>query len=393
MVTAPARPGLSFAKRVEALTHMVRNWLFVCAGLVFAGCAGFISDLGPDGGFARSDAGPTLPVDAGVVNTPDAAVTQVIDAGGLDSGTFDAGFDAGNQVIDAGDPPGIFVAMGNGARHLRSLDDGVTWVDDATTDGIGVRTVVWGNGRFVGFAEQIISSPDGKTWSMVPKADGQWLACMVYAGGRWLASGGYGYLATAPPDLSAWAQHPPVNDYTTAHHSRQALAHGLVNGAERYVVINDDGLLFSSSDGSTWLASTGAPAVPSPPQWGTGLAYGNGRFVGILANFTTAIVSNDGGKTWSTTELASGVAGLAFGQGHFTALGNGHVFTSSDGATWVDHVESTAQANDLTYGHNTYITIQNDGDLYRSTDGLKWTLALARGADPNHVSTTAFGAP
>ncbi len=160
---------MSFAEATGPLINMVRNWPIVFSGLILTGCTtGRIGALESDGGAGGGDA----------------AVTQGLDAGQLDAGAFDVGFDAGvAQVVDAGERPGIFVAMGNGARHLRSLDDGVTWVDDATTDGIGVRTVVWGNGQFVAFAEQIIASPDGNTWAMVPKGSGAW-STRVVAGSR-----------------------------------------------------------------------------------------------------------------------------------------------------------------------------------------------------------------
>ena len=80
---------------------------------------------------------------------------------------------AGDAPSDAPptDPPGIFVAVGSGGRHVRSADYGVTWMDDAalppdagTGDFIGLRTVVYGNGGFVGLGWRGMTSPDGNVW-------------------------------------------------------------------------------------------------------------------------------------------------------------------------------------------------------------------------------------
>lgn len=284
-------------------------------------------------------------------------------------------------------------------RHIRSTDDGATWIDDATIfdqsmtgDLYGIRTVSWGNAQFVAYAAKMFTSPDGKTWTEVTKADGQWLASMVYAQGQYVSSGGYGWLATTTTDLGTWAQHPPAANYTAAHHSRQALATGKVGGADAYVVVDDNGNIFHATDGKTWSAATTAPVVPAGNTWGTLFAYGNGVFVGLLPSGTVNIRSTDGGATWSSsTALPTAAQGLVYAQGKFTALGAGHVFTSTDGASWTDHAETTAIAADLTYGHGTYLALTGNGNIYKSTDGLTFTKTFDNGTSPDPVASIAFG--
>ncbi|GAC1394002.1 MAG: hypothetical protein NVSMB47_02320 [Polyangiales bacterium] len=195
-------------------------------------------------GSGQTDA-PSIVADSG----PDAAP---LDTGsevaiGLDASRADTGAsppDTGSEAetsapLDPSDRPGTFAAVGNHVRHIRSLDDGLTWIDDATDlppstsgDADGIRTVVWGHDTFIAFAAKVFTSPDGRAWTQVPKGDGQWLASMLYAEGQYVSSGGYGWLATTTTDLGAWVQHPPRADYTAAHHSRAALAHGKVAGAD-----------------------------------------------------------------------------------------------------------------------------------------------------------------
>jgi hypothetical protein len=308
--------------------------------------------------------------------------------------------DAGSAPVDPRDGPGIFAGVGNHVRHIRSLDDGATWVDDATIypesdtgDLYGIRTVAWVNGQFAAFAAKMLTSPDGKTWTEITKADGQWLASMIYAQGEYVSSGGYGWLATTTTDLGTWTQHPPSMNYTAAHHSRQALAVGMVGGSFAYVSVDDLGNIFHATDGKTWMTTTGAPVVAAGSTWGTVFAYGNGVFVGLLPNGMDSIRSTDGGATWtSNTALATAAQGLVYAQGKFTAVGAGHVFTSTDGQTWTDHPEATAIASDLTYGHGVYLALNgNNGAIYKSTDGLTFTKVFDNATNPDPIATIAFG--
>ena len=314
-----------------------------------------------------------------------------------DASTPSDGLDAAVAPLDPLDAPGIFVAAGSRMRHVRSLDDGVTWVDDATIfsptdqgDLYGVRNVIWGNGVFVAFAAKVFTSPEGKTWTEVPKADGQWLASMLYAQSEYVSSGGYGWLATTTTDLGTWTHHPPHAGYTAAHHSRKALAYGKVNGQDAYVVVDDLGGIFRATDGKTWQPVTGAPVVPAGNTWGTQFVYGGGVFVGLLPSGTAMIRSTDGGTTWSSNAaLPSAVSSVVFAQGHFTAIGAGHVFTSTDGASWIDHSAATAKAGDVTYGHGVYLALSG-GNILRSPDGLAWTQSFSKGTNPDVLAAITF---
>ena len=331
----------------------------------------------------------------------DAGVTVDL-AIAADSATLNPDLDTPPDLakpLDPRDGPGVFSAVGNHVRHIRSLDDGLTWVDDKTEydqsmmgDLYGIRNVVFGNGQFVAFAAKVLTSPDAKTWTEVTKPSGQWLAAMLYAQGEWVSSGGYGWLATTVSDLGNWTQHSPVDNYTTAHHSRSALAHGVIGTTHAYVVVDDNGAMFYSADATTWTATTGVTAPAAGNTWGTQLVFGGGTFIGLLPNGTDTIRSTDGGATWTmNTALASSVQSMLYAQGRFTAIGNGHVFISTDGATWNDHAETSAHAGDLTYGHGVYLALDGGGNIYRSTDGLTWSQVFANMTNPDSVAAIAFG--
>ena len=293
--------------------------------------------------------------------------------------TFDAAADA-----DAGpppDPPGVFVAVGDGGRRIRSLDDGATWVDDVSIDNggddmTGLRTVTWGNGLFVAGAWRIMTSPDGKTWKDTPPSafNDNWMGALGYGAGLFVGVGGYGSRVTSP-DAVTWKQH---SIDTAASHSHGGLAYAAGKG---FVSVNDDGKISTSPDGVTWTYGTATVGTSS-----TNVAYGNGVFVAIGG---TKVATSADGKTWNSAAFAEQDALLVFGQGHFTAIGREHVYTSNDGAAWSDHPVKGLFAYAVAFGHGTYVSF-NVTAVRRSTDGLVWSAAVDVGGT-NSLDWLAFG--
>jgi hypothetical protein len=366
--------------------------------LAISGIVGTVLGCSTEAAATNDDSGTPM-VDAAVEVGPSAdAMPMVSDAGtSREASASNVDADANNTpVLDPRDRPGIFVAVGDHVRHTRSVDDGLTWIDDATEyppsmmgDLYGIRNVIWADKTFVAFAAKLLVSTDGNKWTDVPK-DGQWLASMLYADGSYVASGGYGFLATSAGDLGKWTQHPPRADYTVAHHSRSALAYGKVAGRSAYVVVNDDGEIFYSADAKAWMPSN-APRVAAGNSWGTQFTYGNGMFIGLRPDGISSIRSTDGGSTWTTNPaLPQSVQSVVYAQGHFTGLGTGHVLTSVDGVAWMDRVEPSALRSDLTYGHGTYLALEN-GKIYRSSDGVTFKKVLDNAGKSDAIGALAFG--
>lgn len=308
-----------------------------------------------------------------------------VGGGGNDAGGTGPGSDAGEEAgVDAGPAPekaGIFVAVGDGGRRIRSTDDGKTWIDDVSIanggdDTIGLRTVTWGNGLFVAGAWRIMTSPDGKTWQDTPpdQFNQNWMGALAYGGGSFVGVGGYGSRVTSP-DAKTWTQH---SIDTAASHSHGGLAYAAGKG---FVAVNDDGKVSTSPDGVTWTYGGTTIGTSS-----TNVVYGNGVFVAIGG--TTAAASADG-KAWTSKPFAEQNAVLVFAQGHFTAIGREHVYTSNDGAAWTDHPVTGLFAGAVAYGHGTYVAIDNT-TARRSTDGLTWSAAIPLGGT-NALGWIAFG--
>jgi len=206
------------------------------------GCVGVVDSGSADGGAlgpSTADAGPGR--DAGPI--PDAGMTT------------DAAYptDAGVSSVDAGS--GVFVAVGYGGRTLRSLDDGLSWVDDqwlvpqGGDDVYLLRAVAYGAGQFVAVGWRVMTSPDGKTWADAGVMS-QWLGGIAYAQNAWVAAGGYGRRSHSADGVQ-WTD-APYDGRTQAY---RALTYD--DASARWIAVGDQGVRESTSDGVTWLPATG----------------------------------------------------------------------------------------------------------------------------------------
>ena len=283
------------------------------------------------------------------------------------------------------EPAGVFVAVGYGGRRIRSIDDGLTWINDASLmfnggdDLFLLRTIAWGNGLFVAAGWRIMTSPDGITWKDTPpdSFNQNWIGQIAHGGGSFVGLGGYGS-RVASADAVTWTQHS-IDTIATHAEGGLAFAKGKV-----WVSVNDSGDLSHSADGVAWVyASTNLGA-------GThAVAYGNGTFVAIGDG--GAVTSTDG-LSWSSPTAFAGAASLKsllFAQGHFTVLAPDHVYTSNDGVAWVDHEAKNLNVGAAVYGHGTYVALQGN-TVWRSNDSITWTTTLYLGG-PNSLSRIAFG--
>lgn len=322
----------------------------------------------------------SAPPEEVVVEIDAGTEASVVDgSSAIEAGVPDTG---GADVLDAGHAGGVFVAVGYGGRTVRSIDDGKTWIDDQSLVASGgddaylLRTVLFANHQFVALGWRRMTSPDGKTWT-----DGgtikntNWFGSAVWDGAQFVGVGGYGMRATSV-DAVTWLHH---SIDTIASHGKN----GLAMGTGAFVSCNDSGIRAHSADGKTWALSTGSATTSGQ------VVFGNGVFVAFGG--TTVLRSTDSGATFqSVATLSAPVSGLVFAQGHFTALANGHVFTSQDGTTWKDDVVAGDQRGPVAFGHGYYVRIGAGGVRMRSVDARVWTDPTPNGPS-NHLEMVAFG--
>jgi hypothetical protein len=138
----------------------------------------------------------------------------------------------------------------------------------------------------------------------------------------------------------------------------------------------------TSPDGITWTVRTLAAAVWNP------LAYGNSRFVTINDDSLVS-VSTNAGVTWSTpAALPTGTAtdwyDLTYGNGLFVAVGmefssgsgSPCIITSPDGVTWTTRTSPVIDLRGVTFGGDRFVAIpQNNSAFVASLDGINWESA------------------
>jgi hypothetical protein len=146
--------------------------------------------------------------------------------------------------------------------------------------------------------------------------------------------------------------------------------------------------IYFSSNGTTWIIS--ASTIPAFPLLPKGLAYGNGKWIGVYSTITgfsfTPITSTDNGVTWTTGTVQSAFSGasdLFFYNGVFilTTL-SGKVVTSVDGITWTLVADLAAlfafgAIAGITFGNNVFCAISTGGGIAISSDLTNWTLVQA----------------
>ena len=253
-----------------------------------------------DGG--TTDAGP--PADAG----GDAGAA----AGDPDAGPADAG------ALDAGASRAIFVAVGYNALRVRSLDLGLTWVDEqrAGTSGDNeflIRGVGFGNGLFVaarGYPSGLVRvSRDGATWTEHQAPSSQWMGGIAFVSARFVAVGSdHAWTST---DGVTWLDSTPF----------PSAMRTVVVGGTRLMAAGSSGEWWRSDDlGTTWAIDSANHTQSNEIK----IAACGGGFLEIGDNDYRNLSNCQG-----FTRTRGGV----YARGVFLRANNG-IERSTDGVTW-----------------------------------------------------------
>jgi len=164
----------------------------------------------------------------------------------------------------------------------------------------------------------------------------------------------------------------------------------------------------TSIDANTWTARTGIAAIN---QW-TSVTYGNGIFVAVAGNNTAAgcVMTSYDGITWTSrtgiaASAANGWQSVIYGNGVFVATGRGTsttgvVMTSTDGITWTNQTSTAASSangwNNVTFGNGLFVASCNNGTsttgvIQTSPDGVTWTARTSQAGAGNGWRYATYG--
>jgi hypothetical protein len=307
--------------------------------------------------------------------------------------------------------------------------------------------VAYAGGFFYGLGvdASIFRSSDGASWTRVMAATGRGQPGMGI--GTTLNAVGYGastFVAIGGPFLGVFTSSDGVT-WTSRHSAAcckgnsASIAFGSwtkPTAGQAFVIAAEDGI-HSSTDGLTWPAAP-AFALGAPNDGLAGVVYAGGQFVAVGrhfvggGNYTGIVLTSPDGITWTdestTAAITIGLDSLAYGAGHFVAMGTApnvssdgvhwtpendgttdpiaalafgsglfvaidsasstSTLTSPDGATWTSHTTSVpvSSGGSLAFGNGMFLA----PTLATSTDGLTWT---AHGYPVEGQMVAATGAP
>jgi len=266
---------------------------------------------------------------------------------------------------------GMFVAVaadGTGDQSMYS-PDGINWKSGNTPSVSQFwRSVAYGDGKFVATAitgtatSRVMTSSDGINWTLqtTPDVNNQW-AGVAYGNGLFVAvaADGTGDQVITSPDGITWTARDGAADSDWF---------GIGYGNGLFVATGTDTIM-TSPDGITWTSRT-APS-DSSHQWHS-VAYHDGLFVSVAKTGTgNRVMTSPDGITWTTRSnpVDNAWHAVTYGNGMFVATANegtgNRVMTSG-------HAEvSTIDSNNIHQGTTKFTSdVFVSGTMYMSTSTI-----------------------
>jgi hypothetical protein len=174
-------------------------------------------------------------------------------------------------------------------------------------------------------------------------------------------------LAQSPTNWQVRAPLPPAVDLVSITH-----------GSGGFVLADDGGFVSKSTDGKTWTRFSGPP---NPKE----VVYEEGRYVAVCGDPTSDgyIFSSIDGSSWQYeyTTVLGDLAGIAYGNGKYVAVGQSGIWVSDDGDQWTAPNPSINEFyRDVVFGNGKFVAVGNQftnggyqARIASSSNGVDWT--------------------
>jgi photosystem II stability/assembly factor-like uncharacterized protein len=171
-------------------------------------------------------------------------------------------------------------------------EDGATWTRGANAPPNHVRTMVFGDGVFVGAGDrgQLVRTTDGAAWEAMLTAGTDAFRASSFGAGRFVVVGEAGAVAASADGGNTW--------FTQRIAGAGALAGVAFAGGQFFA--GDGSAVYVSTDGLAWTRVNTAPAVPHKGVGRTLLGWGSGALQRSV----------DGGFSWTRRAGATGGLGV-----------------------------------------------------------------------------------
>ncbi|MDN4056344.1 hypothetical protein QPK32_25075 [Massilia sp. YIM B02763] len=217
---------------------------------------------------------------------------------------------------------GTFVAVSS-EGYLATSKDGITWTYRGTVGVTGIRSMGFGDGKFVlvrdASGNMCYTSVDGVNWTRRTLPETTTWGAVVYGGGTWLAVARDGTAAATSPDAINWTARTlpaatPSGTVTTVYGLGQFMV--AASGSTGYT-------LSTSPDGINWTPRNIGSNMNGAVY---GAAYGDGTIVLGLSSSSWgsySITSHDG-VTFRMRKSGQLYGNLAYGAGQFVCADGGN---------------------------------------------------------------------
>lgn len=235
-----------------------------------------------------------------------------------------------------------------------------------TGPGNDLNAAALGNGRWVLAGDRFTAvSSDARNFSA--RIQPMTFEGLAFGEGRFVGVGQGGQIATSADGLF-WKFQTVVFPGKSFH----AVAYG----GGRFAAVGDSGLIMVSEDGLTWQDKSLLVANEFDA-----ITWHDGKFVGV-GKSGVALSSLDNGETWKTGSAGGDETGIAFGNGRFVGVGwEGWTAYSTDGTTWISkRLPSPTSAEGrpffrrVIFTSGTFYATTFGGELYSSKDGAAWSI-------------------
>lgn len=323
------------------------------------------------------------------------------------------------------------LGAGGATGAVATSDDGAVWQLQPVTIPERIRDVMWDGTQFIAVADdsKVLRSPDGTSWTPAsgPPVDAGTLTAIAWNGVRYvLYSRSMGRFWESA-DADQWALVPGTTVGGTVNNLRAVGAEFHAFGGTEANGAGDGGFSLSSADGLAWAYSSAPDHLRDGTSNGVNLVgvgvngstllgepmgdlvwetltiegFETARITDLAVGFVAqesgepllerllayastvgppaALVSDDGGRSWSElVELGLG-SEFAWHDGLFLGSGAG-TDTSTDGLAWT--ATNNLGIGELVVLDGKFLGHLGSGAIMSTTDGTSWEEFLWEGGNP-----------
>ncbi|MEQ8472614.1 MAG: LamG-like jellyroll fold domain-containing protein [Marinoscillum sp.] len=286
---------------------------------------------------------------------------------------------------------GVLVALSNsGPNNVMVSSDGTTWTHVAAPSA-SWRDITFGNGVFMAVGDSyVMTSTDGLDWT-VQTLSTNGLYSVNYCNGLFVIGCVWSSASAilTSPDGITWTSVPRV---TTQNWEAAAYGEGVYVAVGSSVATNN---VLTSTDGVNWSIIT------TPSGFWYSVTYAHGVFVAVGRSLNGAgnIMTSSDGVYWQLRAHGSQnliLNDVTYGNGQFVAVANssssGTVVTSTDAINWVTHSITSTYSSDwrsVAYGNGLFVALQYGYKVVRvsgSRASLSFTGQASNHQDSDNLS-------